>query len=164
MRPRDRRKHKGRALTGTFSAVPHAVQDSQNWHRCGGTAIKLLLALVRQFNGRNNGDLGASMSILKRVGWRSPETISLALRELRHLGLITLTRQGGLHGPSLYALTWHPIHDCNGKLDCAPTRVASGDWRTPREAFKRPKRFRNANTDSEQPCHGFRSAEPESPA
>ena len=157
MKHRDRRKQKGRVVSGTFSAVPHAVQDSPNWHRCGGTAIKLLLALLRQFNGRNNGDLGASMTVLKRVGWRSPETISLALRELRHLGFITLTRQGGLHGASLYAVTWHPIDECNGKLDCAPTRVASGDWKTPREPFKRPQRVRRGNTDSELDRFGVRS-------
>ena len=95
MKPRSRRKHKGRSESGTFTAIPHHVQDSDNWRQASGTAIKLLCDIARQYNGRNNGDLCASLSVLKRKGWTSPETITFALRELKHFGFITLTRQGG---------------------------------------------------------------------
>jgi hypothetical protein len=51
------------------------------------------------------------------------------LKELVHFGLIEMTRQGGLNRCSLYALTWRPIDDCKGKLDCAATKNASGKWK-----------------------------------
>ena len=133
--------------------IPHALQDSPNWRACSGSAIKLLCDLARQYRGNNNGDLCASMSILKPRGWTSPETVHYALLELRHYGLIVLTRQGGLHAASLYALTWHAIDECGGKLDCAATSVAPGLWREPVAVrFKRPKKIRKASTDSVSPA------------
>jgi len=153
VKPRNRARHKGRTERGSFTLIPHAVQDSSNWRACGGSAIKLLCDLARQYRGSNNGDLCASMSILKPKGWTSPETINFALRELRHYGLIVQTRQGGLHAASLYALTWHAIDECGGKLDCAATFAAPGNWRLPVAArFKRPKKIRKASTDSDMPA------------
>lgn len=89
------------------------------------------------------------MTILKPKGWTSPETVNYALQELRHYGLIVQTRQGGLHAASLYAVTWHAIDECGGKLDCAATDIAPSTWSVPvAERFKRPKKNRNASTDS----------------
>lgn len=79
MKPRSRQKHKGRREGGSFSAIPHAVQDSPNWKRCGGTSIKLLCALVRQYNGFNNGDLCAAESVLEVYGITHGQTIGRAL-------------------------------------------------------------------------------------
>ncbi len=138
MKWRDRIGRKGRRDSGTFTSIPHAVQDSANWQRCSGTAIKLLLTLARQYNGRNNGDLSTSNGTLARFGYRPSGAINVAKKELRHYGLIVQTRQGGLHRASLYAISWRAIDDCGGKLDLAPTRVAPGDWNQPREPFVRP--------------------------
>ena len=160
MKPRSRRKHKGRSESGTFTMIPHAVQDSANWRQCSATAIKMLCDLARQYNGRNNGDLCAALSILRRYGWRHPETVLWALRELRHYGLLVLTRQGGLLAPSLFAVTWHAIDDCGGKLDCAATTVAPGQWKEPRERFKRPPKIKNATTPSVADCYAIRSSKP----
>lgn len=160
MRPRSRQRHKGRRESGTFTAIPHALQDCANWRQCSGTGIKLLLDLARQFNGRNNGDLCAALSVLRPHGWNSPDTVGNALRELRHYGFLLLTRQGGLHGPSLYALTWYAIDECGGKLTCAhQTSVAPGGWREPRERFKRPPKKRNATTPSAADRYAIRSGE-----
>ena len=148
MKQRDRGKHKGRRESGTFTAIPHSVQDCANWAACSGTGIKMVCDLARQYNGRNNGNLCGALTILKRSGWNSADTQTWALREARHYGFIVLTRQGGLNIPSLYAVTWHPIDDCGGKLDCASTRVASGEWKEPRERFKRPPKKQNAATPS----------------
>lgn len=148
MKPRSRSKMKGRVEGGTFSLIPHAVQDSENWKRCSGTAIKLLCDLVRFYNGKNNGDLSVAMRLLRPKGWTRDETVGHAQRELRHFGFIVLTRQGGLNVPNLYALTWHPIDECGGKLDCLPTRLASGDWKQHRPPFKRPRKKKTA-TESE---------------
>lgn len=144
MKPRSRSKMKGRVEGGTFSLIPHAVQDSENWKRCSGTAIKLLCDLVRFYNGKNNGDLSVAMRLLRPKGWTRDETVGHAQRELRHFGLIVLTRQGGLNVPNLYALTWHPIDECGGKLDCPPTRVASGEWKQNRAQYKRPRKKKAA--------------------
>jgi len=133
MTPNTRYRHKGRKASGTFTAIPHAVMDSSGWRQCGGTAIKLLCDLARQFNGRNNGDLCAAATILPGY---APETRARALRELRHYGLLLLTRQGGLHGASLFALTWHAIDDCAGKLQVPPTRTPPGDWKGDKARFK----------------------------
>lgn len=148
MKPRSRTKHKGRREGGSFVALPHSVMSAQNWRRCSGTAIKLLCDLASQFNGRNNGDLCAAMSVLKPMGWNSSDTVSGALKELRHYGLIMMTRQGGMQEASLYALTWHSIDDCGGKLETAPTRLAPGDWKEARSKFKRPPKKRKARPAS----------------
>jgi len=149
MKPADRRlRGTGRKESGSFSLIPHMIQDSPNWKACSGTAVKLLCELVRQFNGRNNGDLCAARSVLATRGWRSPDTLDRALQELLHLGFITLARQGGRNLANLYALTWHPIDECGGKLDCAPTKVATGDWKHPKPPFKRRPKIKNSSTES----------------
>lgn len=157
MTPKSRRKHKGRRESGSFTAIPHAVQDSPNWRRSSATAIKMLCDIARQFNGRNNGDLGASLTVLKPRGWTSPETVCQALRELRHYGLIVLTRQGGLNGASLYAVTWQPIDDCGGKLDCSATNVAGGEWKAERAPYARPPKKRKASTPAVAANYAIRS-------
>lgn len=87
-----------------------------------GNSIKLLIDLGRQYNGHNNGDLCASMSLMRKYGWNSNQQLTKALKELISKNLIIQTRQGGLNmGPNLYALTWQRIHNCNGKLDIAET-------------------------------------------
>lgn len=160
MKPRSRLRHKGRRESGTFTRVPHALQDCANWRQCSATGIKLLLDLARQYNGRNNGDLSAALSVLRPFGWNSPDTVGNALRELRHYGFLLLTRQGGLHGPSLYALTWYAIDDCDGKLTCAhPTNVAPGTWKEPRERFQRPRKKQKATTPSVERRYAIRSGE-----
>ncbi len=162
MKPRSRQRQKGRSESGTFTSIPHRVQDSDNWRQASGTAIKLLCDIARQYNGRNNGDLCASLSVLRSKGWTSPETVTWAARELRHFGFITLTRQGGLDlGASLYALTWHSIDECKGKLDCAATAVGSGEWKHPKPAFIRPAKNRKPCTPSVADQYANRTDSPE---
>lgn len=147
MGARDRRRMKGRREGGRFSLIPHAIQDSPNWRACSGTAIKMLCDLARQYNGNNNGDLCSA--ILERRGWRHGTALE-ACRELRHYGFIELTRQGGMnYGASLYALTWHAIDHCGGKLDCAATSVASGLWKEPKPRFVKGRKNGKASTNSD---------------
>lgn len=138
MKPRSRIRHKGRKISGTFTALPHVVQDSENWRRCSSTAIKLLLDIARLYRSNNNGDLAPATLKSKPAS----EARTNALRELCHYGLLRLTRQGGLGFPSLYALTWHPIDFCGGKLDCDATTVAPGDWAELKPPYQRRKKPR----------------------
>ena len=155
---RKRWKDKGRREAGNYTGTPHAIQDCPNWAACSGTAVKMLDTLARQFNGKNNGDLCGALSVVQRYGWKSDDTVFWALRELRHYGLIVLTRQGGLHAPSLYAVTWLAIDECGGKLDCTATATPPGDWKfPPTERFKRPPKKRNATTPSVAASYAIRS-------
>lgn len=157
VKARSRARHKGRREHGTFAAIPHAVMDSPAWRLCSGTAIKLLCDLARQYRGNNNGDLCAAAAI---VPGYAPETRTRALRELRHYGLLLLTRQGGLHGPSLFALSWNAIDDCGRRLEVAPTVTPPGDWKGAKVAYKPTPRKRKPTTDSEIDRYGFRSDDP----
>lgn len=125
---RDRRKHKGRAESGGFFALPHRVLDSISYRTASAQAVKLLNDIGGQYRGSNNGDLAASWKVMQPLGWKSRDTLGRALRELLELGLIEKTRQGGLHCCNLYALTWRAIDECDGKLDVSPTRTPSGLW------------------------------------
>ena len=138
MKSKSRFKQKGRMESGSFSALPHIVQESANWAQCSPMSIKLLMDLLSQFKGSNNGDLCAALRILKPKGWTRGETISNALRELIHYGMIEMTRQGGLHRASLFAVTWKPIDHCNGKLEVKATNVASALWKLTKPPYVRP--------------------------
>ncbi|MFT4255999.1 MAG: hypothetical protein QM599_03440 [Pseudoxanthomonas sp.] len=143
-----REKQKGRREAGSFSAIPHAVQNSENYRACGGSAIKVLLYLVQEYRGNNNGKLAAILSD-HPAGIKSSDTLSRALRKLEQFHLIQKTRQGGKNKASLYALTWHPI-DCSGvTLDVPTTKVASGIWKLPAEPVSR--------CVAKNPCSGIRS-------
>jgi len=140
----NRRKETGRRESGSYLALPHAVLDSPALLNLRPAAVKLLLDIGAQFRGTNNGDLCAAWSLMKYRGWKSRQTLADALRELREFGLIQTTRQGGKHRASLYALTWHAIDYCDGKLDTGPTRAPSGLWRQPPQTMPtvrlRPKK------------------------
>ena len=143
---------KGRAEGGRFFMLPHAVMDSPAYIGLSGSAVKLLADLGRQYHGRNNGDLSAAWKIMQPRGWRSRDTLARALAELLAARLIEKTRQGGLHACSLYALTWHAIDECGGKLEGPATRVASGLWKPPVQASKNA----TPNTESVSTRPGIR--------
>lgn len=123
-----RQKVKGRKTKGRFLALPASVVESDEYKSLSGNAVKLLLALLYQYKGRNNGDLSASYTIMRTMGFVSKDTLQRAKNELLESGLITQTREGRFLNPggvcALYALTWLNLDECGGKLDVAsvPTR------------------------------------------
>src|SRR6056297_1966693 len=133
-----RQRNKGRRTSGTFAAIPHAVLDSNAFLSLTSAAVKLLLDVLRQFDGKNNGNLSITYTQMQQRGWRSTSTLSRAKDQLIEHGLIEKTRQGGLSQGrrtcSLFAITWLPINrieDRNGQhvLDIPPAKVASGKWK-----------------------------------
>ena len=51
-------------------------------------------------------------------GWKSKETLHNAKKQLLESGLVVETRKGMRpNKASLYAVTWHPLNECKGKLD-----------------------------------------------
>ena len=104
--------------------------DCEDFISLKGNSIKLLVDLGRQYNGHNNGDLCASLSVMKKRGWNSNQQLTKALKELLERNLIVQTKQGGLNmGPNLYAITWQPINECQGKLDMGPTTTPPRNFR-----------------------------------
>jgi hypothetical protein len=124
----------GRAKGSPFLMVPMPVLNSEQFGNLSGHATKMLFELSRQLNGRNNGDLSAAWSNLRRRGWRSKRTVHEALHELLTSRFIVLTRQGGKHHVcSLYGVTWLPIQDCGNKHHAAVETVASNLWKTEKQ-------------------------------
>ncbi len=119
---------------GRFLSIPHAVADTQKFRGLKSRAVRLLVDLLRQHNGYNNGDFSIAWKLMKERGWRSKETLYRARNELIEVGFVVMTRKGDKHKPSLYAVTWHRIAECLDhrtrfhKLDMAPTEQAPGTW------------------------------------
>lgn len=148
-----RQRQKGRHNRVSFAGIPREVMDRQNYKNLSGSAVKVLMILSYQFKGHNNGDLCAAWSLMKKHGMKSRDTLSRAILDLIDSGMIDKTRQGGLHQCSLYAVTWHPIDECNGKLDVQPTHVPSARWRLQSEGAK----IKAPNTESVPIRHDIRA-------
>ncbi|MFC4878117.1 hypothetical protein [Microbulbifer halophilus] len=101
--------------------------DSDDFRSLSGGAIKVLLGLLRQYRGNNNGDLSATLNQAREWGVGSSATLAKALQELQDRALVVRTREGRFLKPggccALYALTWQSIDECRGKLEIAPTRA-----------------------------------------
>src|SRR5262245_53689309 len=142
---RTRRQIKGRRNHGTFTMLLHAYFQSPEYAELSPRAVKLLLDLLCQFTGHNNGDLCCTWSPqsngrpnqwpgMRQLGWRSKSQLSKALKELQARGWIVVTRRGGRHMCSLYAVTFHGINECGGKLDVAESPVPTHAWKRNRQA------------------------------
>ena len=114
-----REKTKNRKETGRFAQLPHVVLNSADYISLSYKSKALLVDLVYQYNGKNNGDLTAALGFLKTRGWVRSATISSAANELLEANLIIKTREGRFQNPhsrcALYAITWQPINECEGK-------------------------------------------------
>jgi hypothetical protein len=95
--------------------IPHDVLDSPSYRALTAVAVMLLIAICRQLNGKNNGQLQATFSFCKdyHVTERSlPRAIALLIK----VGLIYRTKSahGGSRQWARYAVTWLPIQDSTG--------------------------------------------------
>ena len=138
-------KAKGRQPQKSFYWIPRLVHRSADYKQLSGYAVKLLNALAYQFTGNNNGDLTATWSVMKKQhGFRSPATLNNVRNELIAANLIYLTHQGGRGMCNLYALTWMPIDECSGKLDCRPTiKPLRTAWHQTQVTTPRTKRMKD---------------------
>ena len=112
-----RPKFKKTKYTEQFGAIFRSVFESPAFTALSPHACKLLLELVGQYKGDNNGDLTVAWSVVSKRGWRSKTTLWRCKKELIKAGFIYVTRKG--HMPStceLLALTWFPL-DVSRKFD-----------------------------------------------
>ena len=124
-----RRRITGRQTTNSFLSLPHHVLNHENFRCLSPRATKLAIDIAAQYRGHNNGDLSATLSLMRDRGWNSSDQLDKAKKELVGKDVIRVARQGGLNKCNLYALTWFPIDECKGKLDIASTRSAPVNWR-----------------------------------
>lgn len=117
---------KGRRITGRFIGLPHVVVKNKDYIELSYKSKALLIDLMLQYNGKNNGDLTTALAILRDRGWKRQATVGEAVKELIDANLIIRTREGQFRNPfsrcALYAITWQPIDDCKDKdLTVNPT-------------------------------------------
>ena len=104
-------KHKGGGFGERFVGIPHSAYSSPLFVALSPWAIKLLVDLGAQYNGRNNGDLQAAFSLMQPRGWNSETTLTKAKKELLAAGFIVEMRKGKRPNLcSLFALTWRPLN------------------------------------------------------
>ncbi|MFV3383620.1 hypothetical protein [Pseudomonas sp. NY15354] len=106
----------GRALALPYRLLIHPAFDNLS-----PKAIAVLVKLARHYNGKNNGDLAVTTSMLSSGRPMDAKTLRSALDELLEAGLIIKTREpgpwspDGRRQPTLYAITWARIDECTGK-------------------------------------------------
>ncbi len=123
----------GKYDNGSYAQIPRRVFSSDEMHRLQTDhplCVVLLLQLLEQYHGSNNGDLAVA---LIRKWWRSSATLYKHLAILIAHGWVVKTREGwrGSHPrPALYALTWLPIDECKGNLELVQgTTRPSDTWK-----------------------------------
>jgi hypothetical protein len=136
--------------SGGFVPLPFVVIRSHSFTLLSAHAVKLLTDLLAQYKGDNNGDLCAAWTVMQPRGWKSKDTLSKALKELRAAGWLEVTRQGGRHMATLYAVTFYAIDECKGKLDVRATSSPRGTWKKnePLPAMPKLKVVRIISTDT----------------
>lgn len=120
--------------SGGFFALPHRVLKSSKFGNLSANATKLLMDLAEQYQGNNNGDLCAALTLMKARGWKSNSGLTAARKELVSTRFIVSTRMGGRNRPELFALSFFAIDECwdrKGqfrKHDADATTRPNDDW------------------------------------
>lgn len=124
------RSNKRRGKSKPFVMLDKSILRSKEFSDLSFKAVKLLLDVMEQYNGNNNGDMCVTMKVARDRGWKSPGTLHAAKNELVEKGWLELTRQGGRHKCSLFAVSLYPIDECGGKHEWRSTKKASNRWRS----------------------------------
>ena len=107
-----------------FAGVSHDAIDCPAFADLPGEAVRLLLIIARQYDGRNNGRLHAAHSYCRARGITSESTLKRAVSSLIAHGFIYRTRGHGLDPitgknlPARYACTWLPLTQNRKGLFC----------------------------------------------
>ena len=110
-------------------AFPHVVIDSPSYRGLGYAARALLLDMARQYTGSNNGRLVACNKYLKPLGWKSHDTVTRALGELKDANLLIETRMGMRpNRAAWFALGWYTLDVTDG-IDLDPKTYRTGQYK-----------------------------------
>lgn len=109
------KKAKGKDPRGGHVRIYWNILDSMAWIGIGYPSQSLYVVMRRKLQSTNNGNISATLGEMKHYGWRSSATLAKSLRELQAVGLIAVTRHGGIaFGQkvcSLYRFTDEPMYE-----------------------------------------------------
>lgn len=121
-------------IKGRFLALPHGVMDAPNFISLSAPASRLLLDIAKQYAGTNNGQMLCTLSVMKKRGWTSNDTLIRARRVLEATGFIQQTRLPCMpRRAAWYGITWRPL-DYLPEMDVKPYEfVMNAYLLTPKE-------------------------------
>lgn len=101
--------------------IPHRILEDPRFIALPPSALRLLLAVLMQFNGKNNGHMQMSRGYLKeKRDWHSAGTISNAKKALLESGLVIETQPKffGRDGRACarFGIAWLQLHYMDGQL------------------------------------------------
>jgi hypothetical protein len=98
---------------GRFLALPFNLIESRAFMSLSRAGVQVFFALYARYNGKNNGQIEASIRLLAKVCRLSFPTTQRAVGELIRKGFIVCTQRSWFHCKdrkgSLYALTTERI-------------------------------------------------------
>ena len=104
--------------------------DSIAWRAVAYTSQCVYIVMRRRLQSTNNGNISAALGDMKHYGISTSATLAKALRELQTVGLIAVTRQGGIaYGRqvcSLYRFTDEAVYE-HPKVG-VKAQQATNDW------------------------------------
>lgn len=134
---RKRARITGKGSAPRYFGIEHWIIDKPEFKALKGSPIKMLIAIGRQYNGFNNGNLMLSTA---RDHWRSDDTAQVNITRLIEDGWVVKTRRGGLGiGSDLYAITWWSIDVCKIAHDYPAETTASHSWMKNRTPLRKPE-------------------------
>lgn len=118
----------GKSKAPPFAMLQKAMIQSPGYRSLSFVARVVLIELLAQYNGANNGDLSATRTMARDWGIGSDNTLRQAIKDLESGGWIIQTRSSvfSKHGArcALFAVSWLPIDECPGKdLEVAWSRT-----------------------------------------
>jgi hypothetical protein len=130
---------------GRFVGIPYPIANSDLFAKLSAPENKLILDLLLQYNGNNNGMLSPCHTLMKKRGW-AKSSLRRAFNKLQHAGFLVVTRQGWKRRgkPTLVAITWEGIDEpLNGVIfdeGIVPHHSPLGYWCTAKKSWKhKPK-------------------------
>lgn len=103
-----------------FVVIPKDVLLSPEFQALSTSSKALLLDLIAQYTGKNNGRLCPAWQAMQRAGWTAKPTLLKAKRELLECSFVVLTRKG--HAPRTaewIGVTWWTL-DFDRSMDIDP--------------------------------------------
>jgi len=108
------------------------IVDSMAWKALDWSAVALYVEMRRKLQSTNNGNIEATLGTLRHSGFKSSATLAKGLRALQAVGLIAMTRQGGIaigrKFCSLYRFTDEAVFEL--PKQGIKAQPATHEWRT----------------------------------
>lgn len=98
---------------GRFIGIPYHVAKSEYFGNLNFRETKLIMDLLIQYNGYNNGSMSPCFALMNKRGWNSSSTLHRAFNGLKEKGFLIVTRQGVKKKgfATLVAITWLGIDE-----------------------------------------------------